>query len=216
MRLVKASSVGVTGPRPAGPFCAPCDDELSHLYALFLGAGGLGFCCCGCPDDAYALVRDLLALAPFHEGWETGESNGQKARALLGGGEAAFYLTAYTLDKVGLLDHGTSISGARPALKGTHYLALMRKHEWDNVAAAGYPHDDADGDCGPGCPTWEASTEDYLKDQARREAAEARRAGDWQVLPPNVWAKLDGADAMVLAKSKTWIKSRPGGLSDGK
>lgn len=218
-RTVTARSAGVSGSRAQGPWCPACDDELSHLNYLFFSSGELGFCGCGCPDDAYALVRGILGLAPFFENGESGTSNGQKVRDLLGGSEGAFYLVLYALDRVDLLEHGTSIGRSWLTAKGAHYLALMRKHEWDAVASTGYPHydpDNPDEDCGPGCPQWEASTEDYLKDEIRRATAEVKRAGDWQVLQPNVWRKLDDADAMVLTKSKVWIKSRSGTLSSGK
>ena len=185
------------------PFCAACYGEAEHLCALFSDSEGLHFCGCGCPDEAYELVRDILALAPFYD-------HPEAVRELTG--DRAYYLVLYAIDNAGLLEHGASIGGSWLTPKGAHYLELMRKFDHDDLDHVGLPHygDDGrgDGECGPGCPHWEASTEDYRKDEIRRQAAEQKAAGDWQVIVPNAWTALEGADVSVLVKSKTLIKTR--------
>lgn len=199
--LITAGSAAVTGGRAAeGPFCGGCEAERQHLYALFAGSEGLGFCGCGCPDDAYAFIRDMLALAPFYE---------HRAAVQELTGEKAHYFVLYALDRAGLLEHGSNIRGSWLTAKGTHYLALMRRWEWDDFAAAGFPHHDDDGDCGPGCPHWEAATDEYVKIDMRREAAK------WQRVPADIWTGLDGADASILLRWPSRVQSRPGKTAGG-
>ncbi len=144
------------------PYCARCDDDLSHLYALFYGEGGLRFCGCGSPEDAYALVRDILTLAPFFEGWETGHANHEKVRALIGT-DGAFYLVLYGLDGAGLLEHGGSVGGSWLTAKGRHYLEMMRRYQWDDLEHVGFPHD---GDaCTPECRHWRDSRDEWQRDR---------------------------------------------------
>jgi hypothetical protein len=126
---------------------------LEHLYKLT--ADDLRFCGCGCPEDAYNLVRDILALAPFRD-------HREELRALIGGGDGAFYLVLYVLDSAGLIDHGTSIDGSWITKKGSHYLALMQRHGFDDFDQEyGYPHEG--NDCPPSCRHWQASHEDWEK-----------------------------------------------------
>jgi hypothetical protein len=117
------------------------EDDLSHLYALFYGT--LSICGCGNPEDAYALVRDVLALTPFHDngGW-------RKARDLIGS-NGAYHLVLSQLDEAKLLEHGSSIGGSWLTGKGKHYLALMQRYTWDDVEDTGFPHDG--GECPPSC-----------------------------------------------------------------
>ena len=211
-RLISAGSAGLSGGgHPDGPYCAACDDERCHLYALFCGSNDLGFCGCGCPEEAYTLVRDILGLAPFFDHYEA-------VRDLIG--ERAYYFVLYAIDQAGLIEHGGGIGGSWLTEKGKHYLPLMRRYGWDEIAESGFPHSSGDGslddECGPGCPHWEAITEQYRNDEIRRHAAEVARAGDWQVIPPHVWTELGGAGVSVLVKSKVWVKARPGVLSDGR
>ena len=171
VQIMTVGSVGISGSGgDRGLFCAECEDDLQHLCALFLGSDGLGICGCGDPESVYELVRDILALAPLYEQAEGERSNSAKVREMIGTG-GAFYLILYTLDRAGLLEHGSSVSGSWLTLKGTHYLALMRRFGWDDLDGTGLPHfpgdgpvKPGDGECGPGCRHWEASLEQYQKD----------------------------------------------------
>ena len=171
VQIMTAGSVGISGDSGEhGLFCAECEDDLQHLCALFLDSDGLGICGCGDPETVYALVRGIMALTPLYEQAEGERSNSGKVRDLCGT-EGAFYLILYTLDRARLLEHGSSISGSWATLKGTHYLELMRKFEFDDLDGAGdSPH--FPGECGPGCRHWEASYEQYEKDaMAQAKAA---------------------------------------------
>ena len=169
------------------PWCPRCDDDLDHLYQL---THDLGFCGCGDPESVYNLVRDLLAL--FEEKWsDKAKQNdahwrevSQQITDRIGGGEGVYYAVLYFTDRAGLIEHGGSIGGSWLTAKGKHYLGLMRLHEYADMEgpgglACGFPHHDQDkpwddpsqGVCGPGCRHWEASTEGYVKDRLRREAA---------------------------------------------
>jgi hypothetical protein len=154
---------GVSSRADDGRYCATCDDDLSHLYALFYGApaaAGLGFCGCGCPDEAYALVRDILAAAAGRYG-EDGRWNGWPAPhpvlELTGDKPGVFWFVLYAIDAAGLTEHGTSAAGFWPTDKGRHYLSLMRRLRWADVAESGSPHDG--GECTPDCRHWRASHE---------------------------------------------------------
>jgi len=113
------------------------EEDLSHLYQLF--CADLDMCACGNPEDGYALVRDLLALAPFYD-------HPAEVRDLIGGHDGAYHLVLSLLDHAGLTEHGSSIGGSWITKKGTHYLDLMRRYEYEDMDQAGYPHD------GKGCP----------------------------------------------------------------
>ena len=178
------------------PFCPHCDDDLEHLYQLI--STDLKFCGCGDPEAVYNLVRDLLGLFDKHTEelrkvkpglgtWSGAYDEAQKVSQQIidriGGGDGVYYAVLYWLDGSGLLEHGGSVGGSWLALKGKHYLGLMRLHDYRDMEgpggmAYGFPHYDPDkpwddpsqGVCGPGCRHWEASTEEYEKDRLRREA----------------------------------------------
>lgn len=124
--------------------------DLQHLYKLFYD--DLGICGCGNPEYAYALVRDLLALAPFHQ-------HPGKIRERIGGPEpdpGTSHLVLSMLTTAGLIEHGGGIGGSWLTPKGTRYLELMKRHEWDDLddtdgygGSVGYPHDGKD--CPPAC-----------------------------------------------------------------
>lgn len=133
-------------------------DELQHLNSLVYDRGGLRFCGCGNPDDAYALVRDLLALAPFFD-------HRTEVRERIGGGPGVEMLVLYALDGAGLIEHGTGIGGSWLTAKGRHYLSLMRRYEWEDIEdeEVCLPHD------GEPCETvkcrhWRASQEGTVRD----------------------------------------------------
>ena len=161
---VRLTTVGsITGGGGGGElYCPVCEDELQHLHALFMGGGKFRFCGCGCPGDAYDLVRNILQLCPLYDNWETGTSNSAKVQEILGGIDGTFYLVLYAIDSLDLIEHGGSIGGSWLAEKGTHYLPLMAKHPFDAVSEAGLPHDG--DDCPPDCRHWVASYPDYQRD----------------------------------------------------
>jgi len=64
--------------------------------------GDLSICGCGNPEDAYTLVRDLLALTPFYEG-----ENWHRAVALIGT-PGAVHLVISALGHAGLVEHDRS------------------------------------------------------------------------------------------------------------
>ncbi|MFK0222249.1 hypothetical protein ACIQWN_29165 [Streptomyces vinaceus] len=114
----------------------------NHLYRIFFD--DLGLCGCGLPSEAYGLVRDLLALAPLYE-----DSRWRLAETLTGGG-AAHHIILSSLDRAGLIEHGSSLDGAWLTAKGAWCLAAMRTMEFDEVSErGGYPHDGRE--CTDGC-----------------------------------------------------------------
>jgi hypothetical protein len=106
---------------------------LEHAYQLFYS--DLDLCGCGNPENAYELVRDLLALAPFYEDgrWRLAES--------LIGTPGACHMVLGMLEHAGLLDHGTSLRGAWLTDKGHWYLAALREVQFDDLDEVGFPHD---------------------------------------------------------------------------
>lgn len=129
------------------------ENILDHLYVLFYDdAQGLGLCGCGYPSAAYDLVRDLLGLIPFYknERWKTSES-------LTGNIPGAHHIVLSTMQRAGLIDHGSSLTGSWLTEKGKWALASMRTAEYGDFdgSDAGYPHD---GDaCTDAC--WKLPTE---------------------------------------------------------
>ncbi|MFG3585106.1 hypothetical protein [Streptomyces sp. NPDC047990] len=104
-----------------------------HLYGIFYE--DLGLCGCGNPDDAYTLVRDLLALAPFYE-----NERWRLAQTLTGGG-AAHHIIMSVLDVAELTEHGTTINGAWLTPKGAWCLQAMRAVPFEQLSDSGLPHD---------------------------------------------------------------------------
>jgi hypothetical protein len=158
-RTVTVSSVGVTGYSQGGPYCPACDDNLSHLNALFYGTrDGFAFCGCGSPGAAYATVRDILAACPLHRqpGLRTAMTEDDATSGF-------WYLTLYTIDRAGLIEHGGSIGGSWLTPKGAHYLPLMQRYTWDQIEDTGLPHG-GDG-CTPACGHWRASRSEYALDR---------------------------------------------------
>jgi hypothetical protein len=130
-------------------------DDLQHLYKLFYD--DLKVCGCGNPEEVYALVRDLLALAPFYQHpAEVAERIGVSAEDYASGGLGAYYMVLHALDAADLIEHGGGIGGSWLTHKGTRYLELMKRHEWEDLddtdgygSSVGYPHDG--NGCLPGC-----------------------------------------------------------------
>ncbi|MEU9415138.1 hypothetical protein [Streptomyces sp. NPDC048272] len=127
-------------PASAAPACEGTEeaagdreDTVSHLYKIFYG--DLGMCGCGNPDEAYKLIRDLLALTPLYEG-----SRWQRAEELTGRG-ATNHIILSSLERAGLMEHGSSLNGAWLTDKGEWCLAAMRDVEFSELDGAGYPHD---------------------------------------------------------------------------
>ncbi len=116
-------------------------EALAHLYRLLFTPAELGLCGCGGPDEAYALVRDVLSLAPFYDDWKAVEQ-------LIG--ERACYFVLYQLDRCDLIEHGGGIGGSWLTEKGKLYLGLMKQYSLDQVDESGLPHDG--GDCPAECP----------------------------------------------------------------
>lgn len=182
VKMVSVSTAGVSGGSDRRPVCTQCEGEQEHLYALFHG-DKFSFCGCGCPEDAYDLVRNILQLCPLFENGESGRRNGTVVQETLGGIDGTFYLVLYAIDSLDLIEHGTSIGGSWLSGKGQHYLPLMSKHSWDAVEAAGLPHD---GDeCPADCLHWVASYPEY-----RREAILEYRAQQ----PPDPGHPIPGND----------------------
>lgn len=110
---------------------------LCHLYVIFYDdQQGLGLCGCGNPEAAYALVRDLLGLAPFYE-----DSRWQAAETLTGSIPGAHHIVLGAMERAGLLEHGSSLTGAWLTPKGEWCLAAMRTAEFNDLDQVGYPHD---------------------------------------------------------------------------
>lgn len=116
------------------------DDDREHLSRLIHGE--LDLCGCGNPEDAYNLIRDILALAPFYD-------HPQKVRDLIGNA-GAHHIVLSLLNHARLIEHGGGIGGSWITPKGKHYLGLMQRYEYDDLDEAGLPHEG--GDCPPQCP----------------------------------------------------------------
>lgn len=110
------------------------EDVLNHLHKVFFD--DLGMCGCGLPGEAYNLVRDILALAPLYE-----ENRWRLAETLTGGG-GAHHIILSSLDRAGLIEHGSSLDGSWLTPKGAWCLAAMRGVDFDTISDdGGYPHD---------------------------------------------------------------------------
>lgn len=128
-----------------GPYCPRCEDDLCHLYQLVYG--DLFFCGCGNPDDAYRLVRDLLALIPAPgDEWKSPRDAVAERIGVKDGDYGPWHIVLSLLNHADLIDHGTSIASTWLTLKGAHYLKIMQAHEEDDLDHVGFPHD------GNGCP----------------------------------------------------------------
>ena len=79
----------------------------------------LGFCLCGRPEDVLTLIRDELTRLEKKE-W-TSEPG------------ASDYLLAYTIDRVGLSEHGGSLPYAWLTDKGHEILALLESVDIETV-----------------------------------------------------------------------------------
>ena len=111
------------------------ESAIQHLNSIFYV--DLGLCGCGNPDDAYELVRDLLALCPLYE-----DQRWRQAETLTSGG-AVHHIVMSTLDTAGLIEHGSSINGSWLTPKGTWFLNAARAVPFDDLDEAGLPHDGA-------------------------------------------------------------------------
>lgn len=140
MTTEKAPSGGNSVNGAADRSASARDDEVSHLYQLLYARDQLGFCGCGCPEEAYALVRDILNLAPFYD-------NPEAIETLTG--KAAYYFVLYQLDRCDLIEHGGGIGGSWLTDRGKLYLPLLNAHSHDEIDECGFPHDgdDCPADC---------------------------------------------------------------------
>lgn len=112
---------------------------LDHLYVVFYdNSQGLGLCGCGYPQAAYDLVRDLLGLIPFYE-----DEHWKAAESLTGNIPGAHHIVLSSMERAGLIEHGSSMTGAWLTEKGKWCLAAMREAECDDLdgPGVGYPHD---------------------------------------------------------------------------
>ncbi|WP_327300361.1 hypothetical protein [Streptomyces goshikiensis] len=112
-----------------------------HLHVVLFDS--LNLCGCGQPAAAYEMVRDLLALAPLYE-----EGRWRLAETLTGGG-GGHHIIMSALDAAGLMEHGSSISGAWLTGKGKWCLDAMRQLEYADLSESGYPH--GGEDCTDAC-----------------------------------------------------------------
>ncbi len=101
--------------------------------------GELGFCGCGQPEEAIALVKKLLTN--MRDSFETKDHERAKAlwserSDLIGDGPLGWILL-YHLDHLGLLEHGSSCFGSWLTKKGEAVLARLDK--W----AAAHPEEQA-------------------------------------------------------------------------
>ncbi|MFE9855581.1 hypothetical protein [Streptomyces sp. NPDC005780] len=109
------------------------ESTLEHLNLIVYV--DLGLCGCGNPDDAYNLVRDLLALCPLYE-----DQRWHQAETLTGGG-AVHHIVMSTLDTAGLIEHGSTINGSWLTPKGAWFLNAARIVPFGDIDDAGLPHD---------------------------------------------------------------------------
>lgn len=124
----------------------PVDDQ--HLYKILVN--DLPACGCGNPETAYALVHELLKLAPFYE-------HSYDEIAGLIGTPGAYHLVLGSLDEAGLIEHGGGIGGSWLTPKGKWCLeALNSVADLEAVLdqPAGLPH--YPEDCSDRC--WESKS----------------------------------------------------------
>lgn len=114
---------------------------LCHLYQIVYG--DLGFCGCGWPDEGLASVHELL-LSFNGDDWQQRQAT--VTRLLPKDGVRHIVLS--TLDRAGLMEHGSSILSAWLTARGKWWLyAVETVGGIDAVdfdgPGVGYPHMDA-------------------------------------------------------------------------
>lgn len=87
------------------------ETELMEECKHFFYYEKLGWCGCGCPEDAERCVLNLLSEI--------------KVKTADVYADDLLLCLAYTLDHAGLLEHGTSIGGAWLTEEGKMYLYLL-------------------------------------------------------------------------------------------
>jgi hypothetical protein len=105
-----------------------------HINRLFYM--DLHLCGCGLPEDAFELIRNLLAVigGDSEEPWK-------ELEALVPQG-AALHMVLSMLDEADLIGHGSIITACWLTSKGTWYLRQLRKvDDWDDIHGIGLPHD---------------------------------------------------------------------------
>jgi hypothetical protein len=116
---------------------------LDHVYKLFYEE--LHLCGCGNPEDAYALIRQLLDLTPFYD-------DPDAVRHLIGQ-PGAYHMVLGMLTHADLIEHGGGIGGSWITPKGEWFRAAMRRVTFDDIGSndsqAGLPHDG--GECTDAC-----------------------------------------------------------------
>lgn len=113
-----------------------------HANLLFYG--NLGLCGCGCPEDAFKLIGDLLALMPLYD-----DQRWVKADALIGSPGAAHIVLSHLEENGGLIEHGSSIGGSWLTDKGRYFQGVLLLLDWDHDVdgpTAGMPGVDHDCD----------------------------------------------------------------------
>jgi hypothetical protein len=98
----------------------------------------LGFCGCGCPEDAFAYVLGGLRLIHNPPPLPDPRDSGEEFRAAVDarfaayavhhGSDGAMYFFWYWCDAEGLTDHGSSVPGWLTE-KGERLLAMLER--WD-------------------------------------------------------------------------------------
>jgi hypothetical protein len=84
-------------------------------------AENCGFCGCGSPEEAAQWLLNLLELMPLFE------KNHAEALEALIPTPGQYWFTLYMLDKLDLINHGTSIRGAWLTPKGETTLKFLRQ-----------------------------------------------------------------------------------------
>ena len=100
-----------------------------HVHRLLFEELNL---CCGFPEDAYTLIRDLLTAFRNKTGIDT-----------LLPQPGARYLVLAALDDAGLIEHGSIIDAAWLSRKGEWYWQAMTRLDYDDIDGdgSGLPHD---------------------------------------------------------------------------
>lgn len=88
-----------------------------HLYKIL--HEDLPLCGCGNPEDAYTLVRELLALAPFYD-----REHGEVAALI--GSSGAYQIVLGALTEADLIEHGGAMGGSWLTTKGQWCLTALR------------------------------------------------------------------------------------------
>ncbi len=106
------------------------DAMLPHECIDFFYYEKLNWCGCGDPISAIKVVRDFLDIFSTWEGREKKLQERFEAKTIYD--NDLLLCLAYTLDRAGLIEHGTSIGSPWITREGEMLLWLLNNYNWDD------------------------------------------------------------------------------------